>query len=733
MKIKTHVLGLPIIGQNRELKFFLEKYIRKEIDKKKIININNKIIKKNIKIQEKYCDIITLGYHFYFDRMIYTMCILGFLPNRFKNTKTIGIKEMLYLFKGYKKKQPLKMLKWFGTNYHYFEPEIDKNYKKKYEFKLFDKELNCYKGFKKQKISLIGPLTFIELSNFKIKKKKAVKEIFLRYKLLINKFKNIKFIQIEEPIVNKFNYNNIKKYKKSNNKLYSLIKKNKKQVWFISYFNKLDNKIIKFLKKVNVFHFDFLKAKIKYLKKINKKIILSLGLVKGDNIWICNYKNILKKISKTKKKFIYISSTCSFLHIPINFKKEIKNKIFKFFSFTYQKLNEIYNIKNNLNKLNSNIIKKNNKLNTELKKIKYNNFKANFIKKIKKLSNYNRKKIKIKHIGLKYIPLTTIGSFPQTRKIRKIRKLYFLKKINFKLYRKYIKKIIYTNIKIQKKIGLDVIVNGEPERSDMVDFFFKNYTGCLITNNGWVQSYGTRCVKPPIIYGLIKRKKSNIKKWYKKNSKNNLKGILTGPVTMLKWSFCRENINKLKQCLQISKAISKDIKDFYILGYKIIQIDEPALKEFMYKLKDKYKKIIVYSFNYSCRYIFKKKIQIHTHICYSDIKNSDLNYLKKMFVDVISIESSKNIKKTVKTIKHNNILKTVEFGIGIYNVHSPFVPSVNYFYNKINYIIKNINYKKIWINPDCGLKTRRYKEILQALINIKLAILKIKTRIPNIN
>ncbi|MGX7582482.1 5-methyltetrahydropteroyltriglutamate--homocysteine S-methyltransferase [Candidatus Vidania fulgoroideorum] len=734
--IKTHILGAPIIGKNRELKFYLEKFIRNEINLKELNKINKSIIKKNIKIQNKYNDIITLGFHFFFDRMIYTMVILGILPKRFKFFKKIGIKELIILYKGYKNINSLKMLKWFDTNYHYFVPEIDSNISKKFNCDLLFEEISNYKFKKELKISFIGPITFLELSDIKIKKKKALLNIINRYKKIILKLKKkfkIKYIQIEEPILSQeFLLKKFFFYKKKILKFYNFLHNKKIKIFFIYYFNNLNKNIINFVNKNNFYSFHFnSKNNLSIIKNIKKNIKISLGIVKGDNIWILNKKKVIKKIQKIQKirKLYFISGNCSFLHIPYDKKYEFNSKIYNFISFYIQKIKELYTIKNFLRYHETKKIEENIKYLKKFKKIKKPMLSKNDKKIIEKISNFKRKKITKKDINLKKkLPFTTIGSFPQTNKLRNIREKYIKGKIYFSEYKKKIKNYINYNYKIQKKISIDYFVNGEPERSDMVDFFFKNFSGCYITKNGWVQSYGTRCVKPPIIYGLIKRKKSNITDWYKKKKK--LKGIVTGPITMIKWSFIRNGINMKSLAFQISKAISYDIKDLKKIGCKIIQIDEPALKEFITKYNKKNIGILIKSFNFSCRYIYKKKIQIHSHICYSNLDKNDFKYINKMFIDVLSIESSKNIKNTVSFIKKNKILKNLELGIGVYDVHSSSIPNIKKVYKKIKYIVKELGYNKIWINPDCGLKTRNYKEVMSSLINIKKAILKTKINLP---
>ncbi|XAO72588.1 MAG: 5-methyltetrahydropteroyltriglutamate--homocysteine S-methyltransferase [Candidatus Vidania fulgoroideorum] len=749
MKILNHLIGLPLIDEKREIKFITEKYIQKNYKKKiykKVKKVFRKNLIKNIKIQKRL-NFTILGNYLCIDKMLYTMINLGILPKRFLNLKKkINFKNILKIIKGTKKNKPLNMTKWFNTNYHYYIPEINKKSFTNKIGKLAKKEIKQIKNIKIKnqiKFPIIGPITFEKLSKWNKKKKYNYKKKLIKsYIKFINKikkfFKKRKiYIQIEEPIIKNIIKN--KKIIKEKYKIYKKLKKYKKELFFITYFYNINKQIIKFVNKIRfyVVHIELtsnINKKIKLLKKINKKIYISIGIIDSKNIWINNFEKSIKIINKFKKrKKIFISTSTSLIHVPINKKKEKNSKIYEYIAFCREKIKEIINIKklfkkSNNKKINLNKYKiylKNNINNKKLENLEKPKITKKHIKKINLLLKIKRKIIKKKEIGIKnLITTTTIGSFPQNKKIRKIRRKYYLKKINFYKYNQEINKFIHKNLKIQIKNKINVLVNGEPERSDMVEYFCKNYKGIYITKNGWVQSYCTRCIKPPIIYGKIKRKNNDIKNWY--FNFKNIKGIVTGPITILKWSFIRKlKKKKIIYLYNIAKCISKDVKELYKIGIKIIQIDEPALKEAMPNEKkkiNKYLKLINFSFKMCCLNILEKKIQIHSHICYSSINKKNSKIFRNLTIDVISIESSKNIKKTIKTIKNDKFLNKIEIGFGIYNVHSKIIPNNKEIYKKINLITKKINKKKIWINPDCGLKTRKYKEIKKFMKELKKAI-----------
>ncbi|MGX7576439.1 5-methyltetrahydropteroyltriglutamate--homocysteine S-methyltransferase [Candidatus Vidania fulgoroideorum] len=707
MKLITHIIGMPIIGYNRELKFSAENFFKFKKKKYKIFFLNclNKI-NSNIIYYQKKLNLITLGNIKLFDPVMHTMCCLSLVPKRFSFFKKIDIEEIEILMKGNDKVKPMKMIKFFGNNFHYFKPEIDNNiYNKnfiKYKYLFIDKKIN-----KKNKYSILGPNTFIKLCKFNTNKKKSIiiiLKLYYNYIMKIKKKYEFNYLQIEEY------YSTFPKEIKN---FYKKIKTKKINIFLVLLSRKKKyKKIINIIKTIKVLHLNFLKnLNKKIINKIKNKCILSIGIINNNNIWINNYIRTIKNITSIKIKKIFIGPCGSFIHIPLSLKKEYKKKTY--FSFSLEKINELIEIK----KIIVNFYK--------YKDILIRNIIKNIIlvnNKFKKKNNINFKikriRIKKKELGIKGISDTTIGSFPQVREIRIFRNLFKNNKINFKIYKKKILKFIKKNIKIQKKYKTKVLVNGEPERSDMIDFFCENYKGFFITKNGWVQSYGTRCVKPPILYKKPIRKRSSIKYWYK-NIKN-LKGIVTGPNTIAKWSFLREDIKYNKIIYHISEIISKEIKDLVKKGIKIIQIDEPAIKEFLFlKNYKKYSKIFINSFNYCCKYTTGKKIQIHTHVCYSELKEKDLKVFKKMHIDVLSLESSKNFYKTIDFIKKKKLQKHIEIGPGLYDVHSKSYPKYKDIEKKFLYMKKKIGIKNTWLNPDCGLKTRNYPEVIKYFNIIK--------------
>ncbi|MGX7589137.1 5-methyltetrahydropteroyltriglutamate--homocysteine S-methyltransferase [Candidatus Vidania fulgoroideorum] len=728
----THILGTTKIDQNRKLKKIIEHFLvskKNFFDQKKLIRGIRKIKKNTYNIQEKKLDITTFGMFPYYDKVLTTMLYIGIVPERYFDKKSLGIKKLFKISKGNKNIKPLEMTKWFNTNYHYLVPELSKiSLKKFFKNNFLKEEMIDIKYLKnKTKFTLIGPITFIKLSSVNLNIKSVYKNIFKRYIKIIRYIssKKINYIQFEEPILNNINSIDINMLLKFYN---NISKKIYNKIIFTSYFAKLDKKCFKILKKINSYgiHINYtidneINKIVKVFKKKNK--LLSLGILEGNNIWIPNYKKIFKRIKKIKSfktNKILISPNMSLEHIPYSVKYEnsMQLNIKKWLSFSKEKINSLYIIKKillfgkkyykkeyNDNKL---IIICKNEFNKYSDKIIY--------KKIIK-TKIKKKRKKFKNTIL--FPTTTIGSFPQTDEIKKARTY---KKEKYSKYKFVIKKNILKNINFQKDIGIDVLVHGEPERNDMVEYFCNKFYGCIITNFGWVHSYGTRYVKPPIIYGTIINRNKDIfwMKYSKEIVKNNLlKGIITGPITMLKWSFIRDNISYKKILFQFSYALRKELKKIKKIGIKIIQIDEPAFKESMpINIKEK-KKYVYYAIR-AFKYVFSgiNNIQIHTHICYSKLDIFDIKSFNKMDIDVISIESARSFMKVVKTI--SKIKLNFEIGLGVFDIHSVYKTNKYKIFN----VLKNIFYifkKNIWINPDCGLKTRSWNEIIKPLKNMVYA------------
>ncbi|XXS36613.1 MAG: 5-methyltetrahydropteroyltriglutamate--homocysteine S-methyltransferase [Candidatus Nasuia deltocephalinicola] len=744
----NHIIGLPRIGYNRDIKNVLEKCFYSENEsvflyleelKRKILFKNwNLTIKNNISF-------INLGDFSYYDHILDNVFILNSFPEKYKNKSLLN--KYFACAKGDSENQPMEMVKWFNTNYHYIVPEYYIKSKFSFNISFIEEDIKFSKLFNKNlKYILIGPFTLLKIGKIKdnILKNRLlfIPNIFYCYVKILN-FLNkngIKIIQIEEPIVI-LNISNF--WLNYLNNFYSLLSSYFSNLIFVTYFEEISKNSLKFLEKIKFksLHLEILnKNQLKYIANNNlNSEYISLGLIDGKNIWINDLEKswyIIKEISKKKK--ILISTSCSFIHIPIDKNLELKNNIKKinnWISFGAQKLIEL----NVLSKVYENFVQnlysfidKNFIKNLFFIKNKKKS-KLIFIKKIQnKIRNINLKDFKWRekefyfrnkkqknYFNFEILKTTTIGSFPQTKKIRKLRSDYDKKNINKSYYEFLIKREINYIIKKQTDYNLDILVAGEPERKDMVEYFSESLEGFFITKNGWVQSYGSRYVKPPIIYGDIYLKKYITVNWtkYCQNlTKKPVKGMLTGPITMAKWSFRRNDQPNYITCIQLSLFINKEILKLERVGIKIIQVDEPAIIEFLPIKKKHYKNY----FNWSSKsflLIYKNltnNTQIHTHICYSNFKNI-LNVFKNLNIDVVSIETSRSNFQILSSINKNT---PFEVGLGIYDIHTNRFMNINYSIYILKLIINNIELNKVWINPDCGLKTRKWREVDKSLINL---------------
>ncbi|QND78546.1 5-methyltetrahydropteroyltriglutamate-- homocysteine methyltransferase [Candidatus Nasuia deltocephalinicola] len=743
--IESHIIGLSRLGFKRDIKITLEKCFisnKNEFHKLKdyLIEIKKKILYKNwlIKILNQIT-YINVGDFSLYDHILDNVFHMCATPNRFG--VSLSLKNYFNCARGDDVNQPMEMKKWFNTNYHYIVPEYNIKTNFQYNKNCFlKKDLSFANIFKsKIKLIIIGPITLLKLG--KIKDNILKNKLFLLPKLvesilkmIINLCKfnsNIKIIQIEEPVsilnLSKIWLENIKN-------VYSLICSYFKNILFTTYFDEINKNLINYLKYIKFYaiHIDLLNNNQEncFIKMNLKSKYISLGLVNGRDIW----KNDLEKsyyiINKFNNKKIIISTSCSLIHSPVDISLENKNikRIKYWISFGVQKIEEIniinklYSDLNSKSFINKKFIKniffiKNKKkskliffkkVQDKLRKICFQDF--NF--------RYNVNKDVHKNYFKKNFLTTNIGSFPQTKKIRKIRSDFKNNLIEKNFYEKLIKREIIYILKKQLDYGVDVLVHGEPERNDMVEYFAEIINGYSITRNGWVQSYGSRYVKPPIIYGDLFLKSYMTINWIKfsqKFIKKPLKGMLTGPLTMIKWSFIRNDQPFYITAIQIAIILNKEILKLESLGIKIIQIDEPAIREFLPIKKNKYNKY----FNWSSKSFLliyknlKNTTQIHTHVCYSDFKNI-INLIDNLNVDVISIETARsnfNIIDSLKVYKRS-------IGLGIYDIHTNRKMNIDKGIYIIKIILSNIKKNKIWINPDCGLKTRKWKDIDKSLINM---------------
>ncbi|WP_343189111.1 5-methyltetrahydropteroyltriglutamate--homocysteine S-methyltransferase [Buchnera aphidicola (Chaitoregma tattakana)] len=752
MNIFSHILGLPRIGSMRELKIAQEKYWNDEIDLKSLFNTGKNIRKSNLKIQkEKGLDFISVGDFSWYDHVLHTSMMLGNVPNRYKMLEDtcINIDTLFRVARGFvtseKTLHASEMTKWFNTNYHYIVPEFSKNTYFNFSWKQILEELDEAIKLKFHNIKpiLLGPISYLWLGKVvdgkKFSKLELLDKILPIYRKIFLEFKNrkIKWVQIDEPILA---LDISKRWLEAFIYVYDYLHDKDLKVLLTTYFGSIAHNIntIKDIA-VSGIHIDCVSenSELNIIKnKISKSSYISLGVINGRNIWKSNLKKIYEEIYDfvRYRKKIFISTSCSLLHVPVDLQLE-KNMDINFrqnFSFAIQKCEEVCLLSKALKENKKSVLSKNVLKNFYKESNLYGLCSKIQEKHLRRNNSYDvRYTIQNKILNIPTLPTTTIGSFPQTKTLREARLKFKDNKISLEKYHSEIKEYIKNVISEQEKLGLDILVHGEPERNDMVEYFSEHLQGFLFTQFGWVQSYGSRYVKPPIIVGDVYRKKPITVKWSKyAQSKTNklVKGMLTGPITILLWSFCREDISKYIISEQIAISLREEVKDLENAGIKIIQIDEPAFREGLplrNKFKEKYFNWAVNSFKLSSS-VVSDQTQIHTHMCYSDF-NDIVEAVIRLDADVVTIESSRSnfkLLKCFKKIKYPNSI-----GPGIYDIHTTNIPSVSDMKNVIKKYIKIFDVKKIWINPDCGLKTRNWKEVRQSLKNMVIAAKDLRDKI----
>ena len=748
---KNWVIGFPRIGEQRELKKALESFWSKKIDQSDLETTAKELRARHWFYQYKAgIGYISSNDFSYYDNLLDLAFAFGAIPKRFEGLS--GDELYFSMARGNKDAVAMEMTKWFNTNYHYIVPELSLND----EYKLdATKIINEYKEAKEQgfqtKINIIGPITFLGMSKridggdtFELFSK-----ILPLYKNLIEEISKLDdevVIQIDEPYF----------VKDLDSKVLSLIKpaydeladvaKNIK-IAVVTYFESA-NDAVKVLINTPIWAIglDFVHGKenvdvVELIAKSDKKLIA--GIVDGRNIWKNNIDKSVEFLNSLSidKNDVIVSTSCSLLHVPytLRYEEKLDSELKSWLSFALEKLDEL------------NIITKlyhNEELNEKEKAIYEENKEANKnrltsttihdknvqerIKNTTKLQRADKfeDRIKTQHEVLKYphLATTTIGSFPQTPELRQTRRDYKKGSISKEEYESKIKEYIDDCIAFQEEIGLDVLVHGEPERNDMVEYFGEQLKGFGFTQNGWVQSYGSRCVKPPFIYGDVSRPKPMTVDWItyaQSKTKKVMKGMLTGPVTILNWSFVRDDMPRSEVSKQIAFAIADEVDDLQKAGIKIIQVDEAAFKE-GYPLKTskipEYETWAVRDFKIAVSPAYKET-QIHTHMCYSEF-NDIIKTIEAMDADVISIETARSGNELLKIFAKVGYKQ--EVGPGVYDIHSPRIPSKEEIKEQIKALLEVLPKEQLWINPDCGLKTRKWEEVKPSLKNMVDAVIEIR-------
>ena len=750
--MNTSVIGYPRIGKDRELKFASEKFFNGELDEAGLQNVAKTIRKEDLlKQKEAGITYISSNDFSFYDNVLDTAFLFNVIPQRYKDLGLSELETYFALARGYQgdkgNVKALAMKKWFNTNYHYLVPEIDDDTvialtgSKPLDEFVEAKELGV-----DTKVALVGPFTFLKLAKFTGSKK--ISDVYAvltaEYIKLVSLLASVgaKTIEFDEPyLVRDLGSEDIDLFKE----IYSLILANKNgaKILLQTYFGDIRDIYDEVIKlDFDLIGLDFVEGrKTLELVKTNgfpDDKILVAGLVNGKNIWRNDYKKTLSILNEIGVANVVPGTSCSLLHVPYTLANETKlsEDYKKHFAFAEEKLTELNEIASiaGTDFENSDIYKKNQSLfegriDSEDKEVQAKVAAITDADYVRLPVFEEREKIQKQILNLPLFPTTTIGSFPQTSDVRKNRQEFKKGLKSREEYVEFNKQKIAECIKLQEEIGLDVLVHGEFERNDMVEYFGENLNGYVFTEKAWVQSYGTRNVKPPIIWGDVSRKAPITVEWSKfaKSCTNKpVKGMLTGPVTILNWSFPREDISIKESILQIALAIRDEVLDLEANGINIIQIDEAALREKLPLRKSdwnsEYLDFAIPAFRLVHSKV-KPETQIHTHMCYSEFTDI-IPAIDAMDADVITFEASRSDLQILDSLKENNF-KT-EVGPGVYDIHSPRVPSVEEIVTALTKMRAKIEDSKLWVNPDCGLKTRGNEETVKSLKNLVAAAKQIR-------
>ncbi len=745
--MQTSVIGFPRIGTLRELKFASEKYFRKEIEAEELQQIAETLRKTHWRIQkEAGIDYISSKDFSFYDMTLDTAVLLNIIPKRYKELELSGLDTYFAMARGYQGAsgdvKALAMKKWFNTNYHYIVPEVeDDTVIQLSGNKLVDEYAEAKALGIETKPVVIGAYTMLRLCRFTGKKPALdyVEDIISAYQNLVKKCEEnqIAWVQFDEPaLVWDMEESDIALF----HKIYDGILSCKKHSHILlqTYFGDVRDIYQDLIQMpFDGIGLDFIEGK-ETLNLVNtygfpQDKQLFAGLVNGKNIWKNCFDKTLKVLQTLNDKKIkaVLSTSCSLLHVPYTLKHEhkISQEYLAYFAFAEEKLGELKELSilaDAADYMKEAAYKENQKLFAEERDCKN----ADVKKRLSEVTENDyvrlperstRQKLQKKVLGLPEFPTTTIGSFPQTKDVKANRQAYRKGEISEQEYIDFNRKKIAECVALQEEIGLDVLVHGEYERNDMVEYFGEALGGFLFTEKAWVQSYGTRCVKPPVIWRDVYRKNPITVAWsvYAQSlTKKPMKGMLTGPVTILNWSFPREDISIRESIAQIALAIRDEVLDLEANGIQVIQIDEAALREKLPLRKSdwytEYLDFAISAFRLTHSGV-KPETQIHTHMCYSEFTDI-IAAIDDMDADVITFEASRSDLQILDSLRENHF--ETEVGPGVYDIHSPRVPSVEEIVNALHIMLTKIEKDKLWVNPDCGLKTRGTKETEASLRNM---------------
>ncbi|MBF6041127.1 5-methyltetrahydropteroyltriglutamate--homocysteine S-methyltransferase [Pseudomonas sp. P154a] len=766
----AHTLGFPRIGADRELKKALESYWKGDLDQDALNRVGRQLRATHWQLQKDAgIDLLPVGDFAWYDQVLTHSLTFGVIPKRFDSARDASgqptLDTLFAMARGASAnccggdhgtaQYAQELTKWFDTNYHYLVPEFsaDQQFKLSWE-QLFDEVDEAKALGHNVKPVIIGPLTYLWLGKAKgndFDKLDLLEHLLPVYNEILGRLaaQGVEWVQIDEPILT---LDLPQAWKNAFERAYHILQYSPLKKLVATYFSGLeDNLGLAVGLPVQGLHIDAVRAPDQLgqvLDRLPTYKILSVGLVNGRNVWRCELEQVLAQLQPAQERFgdnLWVSSSCSLLHSPVDLEREDKldPELKSWLAFAVQKCGEIAVLRDALNDPQSP------KVHTALaesRAIQASRAESPRIHKAAVQARINAigaadsqrhspfaQRIEQQRARLKLpaFPTTTIGSFPQTGSIRLARQAFKQGKLSANDYTDAMHSEIRHAVQIQERLGLDVLVHGEAERNDMVEYFAEQLDGYLFTRFGWVQSYGSRCVKPAIIYGDLSRPKAMTVDWitYAQGLTDKvMKGMLTGPVTMLMWSFPREDVSRKIQAQQLALALRDEVVDLENAGIKIVQIDEAAFREGLPLRRAQWQEYLdwaVQAFRLSASGV-RDETQIHTHMCYSEF-NDVIKAIADMDADVITIETSRSDMELLEAFEAFDYPNDI--GPGVYDIHSPRVPDTAEMVKLMSKAVKRIPAERLWVNPDCGLKTRAWPETEAALVNMVAAARQLRSQL----
>lgn len=766
----AHTLGFPRIGADRELKKALESYWKGDLDQDALHSVGRQLRATHWQLQKDAgIDLLPVGDFAWYDQVLTHSLTFGVIPQRFDGAKDEnGLPTLDTLFamargatasccgsEHGQAQYAQELTKWFDTNYHYLVPEFsaDQQFKLSWE-QLFDEVDEALALGHTVKPVIIGPLTYLWLGKAKgddFDRLDLLERLLPVYNEILSRLaaQGVEWVQIDEPILT---LDLPQAWKSAFERAYHILQYSPLKKLLATYFSGLqDNLGLAVGLPVQGLHIDAVRAPDQLgqvLDRLPTYKILSVGLVNGRNVWRCELESVLAQLQPAQERFgdnLWVSSSCSLLHSPVDLDREDKldPELKSWLAFAVQKCGEIAVLRDALNDpqapkvraalAESNAIEASRAESPRIHKTAVQARVAAVSAADSRRQSPFAQRIEQQRARLQLpaFPTTTIGSFPQTGAIRLARQAFKQGKLSANDYTDAMHSEIRHAVQVQERLGLDVLVHGEAERNDMVEYFAEQLDGYAFTRFGWVQSYGSRCVKPAIIYGDLSRPKAMTVDWitYAQNQTEKvMKGMLTGPVTMLMWSFPREDVSRKVQAQQLALALRDEVVDLEKAGIKIVQIDEAAFREGLPMRRAQWQEYLdwaVEAFRLTASGV-RDETQIHTHMCYSEF-NDVIQAIAAMDADVITIETSRSDMELLEAFEAFDYPNDI--GPGVYDIHSPRVPDTVEMVNLLRKAAKRIPAERLWVNPDCGLKTRAWPETEAALVNMVAAARQLRTRL----